>query len=100
MDDLVNMNTSIFILQAFDEHLTQLLTIPSLNRFNPVKDDHDVHTHINSATKHQNKIGWENFTRGYISNKWKEIQQIMAPNTNQQRNKDNWGTALIKTALS
>jgi hypothetical protein len=79
LDDLLKTITSIYILQALEENLTQFLAIPSMNKFNPSQIDHDINHHIRKVIQNENIIGWENFTHGYISNKWAKLQKLIAP---------------------
>jgi len=100
LEDLVHAHTSIHILQALEEHLTQFLAIPTKNKFNPTTSNADTSLHIRRAIQHQNIIGWENFTRGYISNKWAKIQQSMTTTDIKYRKRNDWNTTLVKTVLS
>eukprot|EP00957_Ditylum_brightwellii_P138451 10553226-Ditylum_brightwellii.AAC.1 len=57
----------------------------------------DLGTILSKAVEQQDKLGWDNFAKGRVSNLWKEAQQIhislFHPNASSTKNK--WATGLI-----
>ena len=49
--------------------------INAWRRRGPVPDNLSTNPHLNQAIRHQNRIGWENFLEGFISQEWRHVQQ-------------------------
>jgi hypothetical protein len=58
---------------ALEEALTSLLAIESKNMYSNIPKNCNISVYTNTAVRHQNILGWDNFLRGYISKYWGNI---------------------------
>jgi hypothetical protein len=69
--DLVDLNSSISILQTFEDRLTTFFNVSSPHQYLvPKRITSTCHHLITEASHHQNILGWDNFCRRYISGFW------------------------------
>lgn len=93
---LLQINTSIHILATIEKYLSELLKIPSLSKYVPPTTPPNAD--LDHAIRHQNIVGWENFFRGFISNKW-ETANTSYQNTQNNSKLSQWSTNLTKYVL-
>jgi hypothetical protein len=75
LNDLALINTNIETLHTLEYNLTSFLKVDCLHRYSAATQHSTCVNAANTATKHQNIIGWENFMRGFIYKKWAATQQ-------------------------
>jgi hypothetical protein len=88
-----------YILNAFEECLSEHLRCPASNSFCDIQEhqlSQQQQRTLKTATQHQNIIGWDNYLRGYVSIHW--CNQTTEMKT--RRSKVKWFDRLTDTALS
>jgi hypothetical protein len=67
LPNLTKHNTSIHIIHVLEDKLTDMMKVPSLQRFHSPTTNWDIKQTMQTALKHHNIIGWDNFMCGYMN---------------------------------
>jgi hypothetical protein len=102
LTDLARANTSKYILDCIEENMTNLLNIPSLQKYKITPPQLvDMATALSDATRHQNILGWENAIRGFTSKYWMKLQLCdqLQSNNNKSKKSAPWNTVFIRSLI-
>jgi hypothetical protein len=100
LNKLKNANTSIIILSALENKLTDLMHVPSLHRYIPPVNQITSNTRdISEAIHSQNILGWHQFMRGYISKYWHQLQNKSCSKSKGTTKSTRWDIFITKTTL-
>ena len=98
LNKLKQSHTSIHIVQALEDNLSDHLSTENRRKYIAPFIETSRFQQVRNAVIHQNIIGWGNFTRGYISSKWRQCQTAQV-STNKRSHMAQWGCLLVKLTL-